>query len=272
MAQRLDLEVGDRLAADVRHRHAEQQRVDVVADDDVLAEVGGLLRVVDVQVQRVVVHREQAEQVVVVLGDRLAGPVLVDRADLELLVVPTELHDPSPSTSWLRPQSCPVGVGRCAECGRCATPAVRVQSRPAARRAEVEQVGALLAPTARAAPRSRAPGTTPARSTSPAAPAGPPPGRPASRSAGSAESASTTPMQAEPGLSGSPRSTLIPARVHDPLDGRRRGEHGEPAPHVRVPVGRVAQVQHRARPAARRRRRTASSAPVIGWRDMPSDT
>ena len=39
-----------------------------------------------------VVHREQAEQVVVVLGDRLARPVLVDRADLELLVVATELH------------------------------------------------------------------------------------------------------------------------------------------------------------------------------------
>ena len=39
-----------------------------------------------------VVHGQQAEQVVVVLGDRLAGPVLVDRADLELLVIATELH------------------------------------------------------------------------------------------------------------------------------------------------------------------------------------
>src|SRR4051794_25306144 len=45
-----------------------------------------------VQVQRVVVHGEQAEQVVVVLGDRLAGPVLVRRADLELLVAASELH------------------------------------------------------------------------------------------------------------------------------------------------------------------------------------
>ena len=80
------------LPAHVGHRHAEQQRVDVVADDDVPAEVGRRLRVVGVQVQRVVVHRQQAEQVVVVLRDRLARPVLVDGADLELLVVAAELH------------------------------------------------------------------------------------------------------------------------------------------------------------------------------------
>jgi hypothetical protein len=90
--QRLDLQVGDRLAGDVGHGHAQQQRVDVVADDDVLAEVRRVLRVVHVHVERVVIHGEQAEQVVVVLRHRLAGPVLVDRADLELLVVPTELH------------------------------------------------------------------------------------------------------------------------------------------------------------------------------------
>src|SRR5208282_3722297 len=42
--------------------------------------------------ERMVVHGEQAEQVVVVLGDRLARPVLVDRADLELLIRPSELH------------------------------------------------------------------------------------------------------------------------------------------------------------------------------------
>ena len=95
--QRLDLQVRDGLAGDVRHGHAEQQRVDVVADHDVLAELGGLPRVVRVQVQRVVVHGEQAEQVVVVLGHRLARPVLVARADLELLVAPPELHAASPA-------------------------------------------------------------------------------------------------------------------------------------------------------------------------------
>ncbi len=94
MAQRLDLEVGDGLARDVRHRHAEQQRVDVVADDDVLPELGRPLGVVGVEVQRVVVHRQQAEEVVVVLRDRLAGPVPVDRTDLELLVAASELHCP----------------------------------------------------------------------------------------------------------------------------------------------------------------------------------
>jgi hypothetical protein len=42
-----------------------------------------------------VVHRQQAEEVVVVLGDRLARPMLVDGAYLELLVVTAELHGDS---------------------------------------------------------------------------------------------------------------------------------------------------------------------------------
>ena len=41
-------------------------------------------------VERVVVHRDQAEEMVVVLGDRLARPVLVDVAGLEVLEVATE--------------------------------------------------------------------------------------------------------------------------------------------------------------------------------------
>jgi hypothetical protein len=48
--------------------------------------------------QGVVVHREQAKEVVVVLGYRLAWPVFVDRVDLELLVVPPERHDDLPSS------------------------------------------------------------------------------------------------------------------------------------------------------------------------------
>jgi hypothetical protein len=40
-----------------------------------------------VDVQRVVVHRDEAEQVIVGLGHRLGGPVLVDGALLELLEV-----------------------------------------------------------------------------------------------------------------------------------------------------------------------------------------
>src|SRR5207244_12118538 len=48
------------------------------------------LRVVRIDVQRVVVHRDHAEQVVVGLGDRLARPVPVDVADLEVLQVAPE--------------------------------------------------------------------------------------------------------------------------------------------------------------------------------------
>src|SRR6478735_6842434 len=104
VAQRLDLEVGDGLARHVRHRHAEEQRVDVVPDDDVLPELRRPRGVVGVEVERVVVHRQQAEEVVVVLRDRLAGPVPVDRTDLELLVAASELHARSSSKVVTRPR------------------------------------------------------------------------------------------------------------------------------------------------------------------------
>jgi len=39
-----------------------------------------------------VVHGDQAEQVVVALGDGLAGPMPIDSADLEFLEIPPELH------------------------------------------------------------------------------------------------------------------------------------------------------------------------------------
>ncbi len=79
-------QVGDRLAGDVGDRHAQRQRVDERPDDDVAALLGAR-RVDVVEVQRVVVHRDQAEEVVVGLGHGLRRPVLVDGADLELLEV-----------------------------------------------------------------------------------------------------------------------------------------------------------------------------------------
>src|SRR5690625_672885 len=113
--QRLDLEIRDRLAGDVGHAHAEQQRVDVVADDDVLGELGRLPRVVGIQVWRVVVHRDQAEQMVVVLGDRLARPVLVGRPDLELLIAAPELHCSAPFSMALSSSPMAAGGGRTRE-------------------------------------------------------------------------------------------------------------------------------------------------------------
>ena len=88
--ERLDLEVGDGRPADVGHRHAEHQRVDEVADHHVLLLHRLVLGEPLVGVQRVVVHRDHAEQVVVVLGDGLARPVAVDVADLEVLEVTAE--------------------------------------------------------------------------------------------------------------------------------------------------------------------------------------
>src|SRR3954454_24457118 len=86
VAELLRGEVGDRLAADVGDAHAQREAVDERPDDDV-APLLGLLGVDVVEVQRVVVHGDQAEQVVVRLGDRLGRPVLVDVTDLEFLEV-----------------------------------------------------------------------------------------------------------------------------------------------------------------------------------------
>jgi len=86
MAERLRGQVGDRLAAHVGDAHAERQGVDQRPDDDVAALLGRT-GVLVVEVQRVVIHRDEAEQVVVGLGHRLGRPVPVDGADLELLEV-----------------------------------------------------------------------------------------------------------------------------------------------------------------------------------------
>ena len=74
----------------VGHAHAEHERVHQVADHDVAAVHGLVLGEPHVGVQRVVVHRDHAEQVIVVLGDRLAGPVTVDVTGLEVLEVAAE--------------------------------------------------------------------------------------------------------------------------------------------------------------------------------------
>src|SRR5262249_14603085 len=86
VAELLGLEVGDRLAAHVGDAHPERERVDERSDDDVAALLG-LLCIHVVEVQRVMVHRDQAEEMVVGLGDRLRRPVLVDGPHLELLEV-----------------------------------------------------------------------------------------------------------------------------------------------------------------------------------------
>ena len=64
MLQFFGRQIRDHLAADVTHRHAERQRVDERADDDVPSLLG-LLCVDVVEVQRMVVHGDQTEQVVI---------------------------------------------------------------------------------------------------------------------------------------------------------------------------------------------------------------
>src|SRR5258708_25579931 len=82
--------MGDGEAAHVGHRHPDHQAVYEVADDDVLTELRLRLPVPRIRMQRMVVHRDHAEEMVVFLGDGLAGPVLVDVANLEVFEVTTE--------------------------------------------------------------------------------------------------------------------------------------------------------------------------------------
>src|SRR5580658_10920629 len=90
--ERFDLEVGYCLAADVGDAHPERQAVDEIAHDDVASELRLGLRVMRVRVERMVIHRQQAEEVIVGLCDRLARPVPVRGSDVEFLVVAAELH------------------------------------------------------------------------------------------------------------------------------------------------------------------------------------
>src|SRR5687767_3152730 len=86
VAELLGREVRDRLAGHVAHRHAHRERVDERAHHHVFSLLR-LRRVVVVDVKRVVVHRDQAEHVIVGLGHGLRGPVLVGGTHLELLQV-----------------------------------------------------------------------------------------------------------------------------------------------------------------------------------------
>src|SRR3954454_11450536 len=86
VAELVRCEVRDRLARHIRNRHSERQRVHQRADHNVLALLA-LRRVDVVQVQRVMVHRDEAEEVVIRLRNGLRGPVLVDGAYVEFLQV-----------------------------------------------------------------------------------------------------------------------------------------------------------------------------------------
>ena len=107
MPEGLDLEVGDGLPRNLGDGHAEDDGVNEGADDDVLAELGLLLGVARVDVEGVVVHGLHAVEDVVVLGDGASGPVLEHVADLELLVVATEVFAPVvDSHIWLLAVGC----------------------------------------------------------------------------------------------------------------------------------------------------------------------
>lgn len=84
MLDPLIFEIGDGLTADIPHGHANDEAEDEGADDEHLA-VLGLTRVFPVEMDWMMVHGEQAEQIVIRLGDRLPGLVVVNIAKGEVI-------------------------------------------------------------------------------------------------------------------------------------------------------------------------------------------
>ena len=113
-----------------------------------------LRRVGRIEVQRMLVHGEQREPGVVGLGDGAAGPVLVDVADLEVLVVAAEALAPAARTDFACDRASAVAsvhVYHAACCGlrrratrrRCARPAAARYRRGAAGSSRKRIAGAM---------------------------------------------------------------------------------------------------------------------------------
>src|SRR5262245_57089981 len=84
-------QIGDALPAHVRHRHPDRQTKNERAIDQtppVLRARGVML----VNVQRVLVHRHQAEPGVVVFSDGPSGPMFVNIADVEFFKISPVIH------------------------------------------------------------------------------------------------------------------------------------------------------------------------------------
>jgi hypothetical protein len=88
--QRFGSERGDRLTRGVGHRDPEKKRVDECPDNQISPKVHLRARVVSVGVHRTDGAREQAEEVILGLGNRVAGPMAIDIADLEIIEVAAE--------------------------------------------------------------------------------------------------------------------------------------------------------------------------------------
>ena len=95
MPDMLEFENGESLAAHILDGHVQHNAKDQRPHDEALFELR-LFCVVGIDMQRVVVHSEHAEERIVVLGNGATGPVLINGSDLKLFKTATKLHlDPS---------------------------------------------------------------------------------------------------------------------------------------------------------------------------------
>ena len=87
--QRLYFEIGDRGPTHVGHAHAEHERVHQIPDDDI-PPLHALGSKPVIGVQRVMIHRDHAKEVIISFRDRLSRPVSVHVTDDEFLEASTK--------------------------------------------------------------------------------------------------------------------------------------------------------------------------------------
>ena len=75
--------IGNRCTAYIGHAHAKHQRIDQVANDNV-ATLHTLLGKPIIRMQRMMIHRDHAKQMIVCFRDGLARPVSIYIADNEI--------------------------------------------------------------------------------------------------------------------------------------------------------------------------------------------
>src|SRR5207248_3253807 len=102
-------EIGDRLLADIGDAHPGDNRQGQAAVDDRPAELGfgGIGRI---EMQRVLVHRQERKPSVVRLADRASGAVLVDIADREFLETAPGARAEAPRPDLSRDCASPVSA------------------------------------------------------------------------------------------------------------------------------------------------------------------
>ena len=89
MLQRFNFKIRDRRATHIGHAHAKHERINQVADNNI-ATLHTLLCEPIIRVQRVMIHRDHAKQMIIGLRNRFTGPMAKNIAYYEIFEISAE--------------------------------------------------------------------------------------------------------------------------------------------------------------------------------------